>query len=136
MISQTGPPGTRKAVGNSAGQVLNGSRIDNSPLVCSQARCGHFFERRELMPPGYQHHAKVTCRECGAFLRWISKPETLERQRRNAARLARLAMCDGLTRWERNFVNDLLNRDQRRLSPRQHAIFDRFCSDYLEGGPQ
>jgi hypothetical protein len=47
-------------------------------------------------------------------------------------RLARLAICDRLSRWERNFVHDLLQR--RKLTHRQQAIVDRMVAIYLGTG--
>jgi hypothetical protein len=47
-------------------------------------------------------------------------------------RLARLAMCDRLSLWERNFVHDLSQR--RKLTHRQQAIVDRLAATYLEVG--
>ena len=48
----------------------------------------------------------------------------------NGFKLARLAMVDGLTTWERSFVRDVSQR--RKLSPKQQQIIDRLCTDYLK----
>jgi len=45
-------------------------------------------------------------------------------------RQGRLAMCDRLSRWERNFVHDVSQR--RKLTHRQQAIVDRLAATYLE----
>jgi hypothetical protein len=57
-----------------------------------------------------------------------------ERQRFNALRLARLAMCDELTDWERAFIRDVAQL--RKLSPKQQALLDRLCRQYLEAKTQ
>jgi hypothetical protein len=84
------------------------------------------------MPPGFQHHAKVICALCGRFIRWIEKPETIERRTRNAYTLARLGMCDGLSDWERAFVASISKC--RTLSPKQQAVVDRLAAQYLSNG--
>jgi hypothetical protein len=58
------------------------------------------------------------------------KPENLERQKANAFRLCKLAMCGGLTDWEKQFVADVSKR--RKVSPKQQAIVDRLCAQYLK----
>src|SRR5207245_6546176 len=66
--------------------------------------CSHSATFSELMPPGHPHHAAERCAACGAFIGWVPKPETVEKRRLSAFRLARLAMCDRLTSWERSLV--------------------------------
>lgn len=88
--------------------------------------------RIEILPPGSVHFGKEFCRDCDKVLRFLPKPETVERQKLNGFRLARLGMCGRLTNWERNFVRDVLRR--RKLSPKQQAIVDRLVATYLEGG--
>jgi hypothetical protein len=59
----------------------------------------------------------------------VAKPQTLERRRLNAFRLAQLLMCD-LTRWELHFVADVAQR--KRVSPKQQAIIDELVDRYLQ----
>jgi hypothetical protein len=92
--------------------------------------CQHTELLTETMPSGHVHFARVKCRSCGRTLKWLAKPATIERQRLNAFRIAQLSMCDGLTAWERRFVQSLAHA--RKFSPRQLQIFDRLCGTYLE----
>jgi hypothetical protein len=92
--------------------------------------CPHTATRVELMPQGHKHYAMETCAICRRFVRWLPRPETIERARNNAFRLARLAMCSELNSWERGFVRDVARR--RKLSPRQQEIVERLCREYLE----
>jgi len=59
-----------------------------------------------------------------------SPPENVERQKLNRFRLAKLAMCDRLTSWERHFVRDASQR--KRVSPKQPEVIDRLCATHLE----
>ena len=54
-------------------------------------------------------------------------------RRLNGFRLARLAMCDRLSYWERAFVRHVSR--QRTLSHRQRALVERLCRQYLEVKP-
>jgi hypothetical protein len=76
------------------------------------------------------HHAQITCPKCGAFVQWAPKPETIERQKATAFRLAKLAMVADLTDWEKQFVADV-SKHAQKLSPKQQAIVDRLCTEYL-----
>ncbi len=51
----------------------------------------------------------------------------------NAFKLAKLQMCDGLTVWERSFVESL-TRQGAKFSPRQQEVFDKLCAAHLKGG--
>jgi hypothetical protein len=106
---------------------------DPRPLICSAQECEHSETRIELLVPGSVHFAKEICRNCDRVLRFVPKPETLERRASNAFRLVKLAMCDQLSPWERMFVRDVSQR--RKLSPKQLAIIDRLCAQYLEAKP-
>jgi hypothetical protein len=82
------------------------------------------------MPQGHKHYAMETCAICRRFVRWLPKPETVQRQRLNTFRLARLAMRPDLTDWERRFVGDVSKL--AKLSPRQQVLVERLCREYLE----
>jgi hypothetical protein len=105
---------------------------DNSGQKLAQT-CRHDATCVEQMPPGRTHHAAEICAVCGRFIRWLPKPETLHARRLNAFRLARLAMHEGLTSWEREFLASISH--QTRLSPKQQALVARLVRHYLEGKP-
>lgn len=102
--------------------------VDDSPLFCGSYK--HLISRFQILPAGHRHFAAEQCSQCGCHLRWVPRPQNVERQRSNAFRLARLAMCDGLTHWERGFVASVAK--QKKVSPKQQQIIDRLCADYLE----
>lgn len=94
--------------------------LADTPLVCSSA-CEHLNTRVEQMPENHVHHAREICGDCGDTLRWIAKPQSVERQRLNAFRLARLSMRRDLSRWETGFVASVsrlsdFHRSNRRSS--------------------
>ena len=66
------------------------------------------------------HYAKKVCAECGKFLGWVPKPETLERKERNAKIVTELSKVDALPPLERNFIRSLAT--QRNISPKQETI--------------
>ena len=105
----------------------------NSGVAVAQA-CTHKNTVAVREPPGKTHFSKEVCIVCGAFLRWLPRPETLERQRLNAFRLARLAMCNQLSTWERGFVGDVLQC--RKLSPQQQEVVAELNAKYLEAKAQ
>ena len=102
--------------------------VDLTPLVCGS--CRHEIRRFAIMPQGHTHFAQEVCGLCGRWLRWVPRPANVERQKLNAFRLAKLAMCDGLTNWERGFVASVSK--QKKVSPKQQQIIDRLCATYLE----
>jgi hypothetical protein len=112
---------------------LFGLAQSNSGVAISQHVCRHNTTRVEQMPPGSAHLAREVCATCGCWLRWLPKPQTIERRTLNAFRLARLGMCEGLSKWERSFVHHV--SQQRKLSPRQQVLVARLCTQYLEGAP-
>jgi hypothetical protein len=92
--------------------------------------CTHPATRTERLPDGSRHYARLTCALCGRHLRWLPRPETIERERVNAFKFTRLAMCEGLSTWERSFVRDVSKLP--KLSPKQEALLVRLCEQYLE----
>jgi hypothetical protein len=105
--------------------------VDLTPLVCgAQKWCEHANTRVERLANG-PHHAKEWCTDCGQILRWMPKPETIERQRYNALHIARLLMSEGLSEWERNFLKSIT--PLKKLSPRQQACLDMMYTDRLGG---
>ena len=112
---------------------LTGPGEGNAVSESTQA-CKHRASVTQQEPPGATHFSREICLECGAFLRWLPRPETIERQTLNAFKLARLAMHPALSKWERSFVSDISKR--RKLSPRQLAVVERLCATYLKGKTQ
>jgi hypothetical protein len=98
--------------------------------ILRHATCPHSATITERMPEGHVHYAAECCTDCGRHLRWLLRPENVERQKLNGFRLAKLAVCDRLTSWERNFIRDVSQR--KKLSPRQQAIVDDLAAAYLE----
>ena len=112
-----------------SGAKLTGLSQSNSGVALAQA-CKHRATVTQQEPRGATHFSREICLECGAFVRWLPRPETIERERVNAFRLARLGMCGGLSKWERSFVHHV--SQQRKLSPRQQLVLVRLCAQYLE----
>ena len=132
MNAATGPPRKRKGVcENTPNPKLRfNSPQNNSGNGFTQPVCVHRFTVTQQKPLGRIHYSKEICIVCGTFLRWLPKPENLERQPFNAYKLARLGMCERLPKWERNFVREISQR--RRVSPKELKILERLCREYLE----
>jgi hypothetical protein len=96
-------------------------------------QCAHNATRSVMLPPQSRHYARLECAECGAFLKFLPRPENAERRQFNRFRLAKLQMCPGLNSWERQFIQSLAKQGNK-LSPRQQAVFDRIWVTYLKGG--
>jgi len=92
--------------------------------------CAHTVTRVERMDAGHIHHAREVCAVCGRFIRWLPKPETVERRRSNAIKLGKLTSCAGLDAWQRNFVRDIWQ--QQCLSPRQQCKLDEIAATHLK----
>jgi hypothetical protein len=95
-------------------------------------QCAHTSTKTELLPPESRHFAKLKCADCGAFLKFLPRPENVERRKLNGFKLAKLQMCDGLSSWEREFIESLAKQGSNKLTPKQQAVFDRLCLTYLE----
>jgi hypothetical protein len=119
---------------NSPPEKGNGAPCYNAPipkleLLETTSACAHVNTRTLRMPARHLHYAREICAMCGRHVRWLPKPETIERQRMFAFRFARLAMCERLSTWERNFIRDVSQR--RKLSPKQQEIVNRLSATYL-----
>jgi hypothetical protein len=97
-------------------------------------QCTHSSTISELLPPESRHYAKLKCGDCGAFLKFLPKPENEQRRIINGYRLAKLQMAPGLNQWEREFVQSLAKQGSNKLTPKQQAVFDRLCLAYFERG--
>jgi hypothetical protein len=93
------------------------------------AVCPHSAIFSELAPAGHLHHAAERCADCGAYIRRLPKPETVERRRLNVLRLKDLTRCARLSSWERAFVRSVSQLG--RVSPRQQRVVDSLCATYL-----
>jgi hypothetical protein len=98
------------------------------------SQCAHNQTTTELLPQGSKHYAKLRCATCGAFLRFLPKPENAAKWKLNGYKLAKLQMAPGLNTWERDFVQSLAKHDGNKLTPKQQAVFDRLCLTYLKKG--
>ena len=79
--------------------------------------------------PELQHFAKEVCADCGAFLRWLPKPETLERQKERQTQIEELRATGKLSDWEREFLATIIAK--RTLSPKQYECFNEMLGKYL-----
>lgn len=89
--------------------------------------CDH--TRTTFIPtPELIHHGKTVCADCGTFLGWVKKPETIERDKANTAAIARLKDRN-LTEWEKGFILSL-EKQGRGFSPKQQAKLDKLAETY------
>jgi hypothetical protein len=124
-----------------AGKETGAVRAPISKLVCAETiatraalqPCTHSATVTERLPATHRHYARLTCGICGRFLRWLPKPQTIERRTLNAFKLARLAMRPDLTGWERQFIRSVSGK--KHLSPKQEALLVRLYATYLEAQP-
>jgi hypothetical protein len=95
-------------------------------------QCTHSLTATELLPRESQHYAKLVCADCGAHLRFLPRPENVEKRKLTGYKLAKLQMCDGFNSWEREFIGSLANHGSNKLTPKQQAVFDRLCLTHLD----
>jgi hypothetical protein len=112
--------------------MINEFGIPTAGKTGGRAYCVHNETKTMLLPPGSRHYARLECADCGAFLKFLPRPENVARRKLNGFRLAQLQMCVGLNSWEQQFV-DSLAKQGNRLSPKQQAVFYRLCAAHLEG---
>ena len=105
-------------------------RGEDKSVFCVAQPCTHPVTCTERFPGGVPHYSHEVCAMCGRHVRWFPKPQTIERRRLNAFRLAKLAMCSSLSAWERGFVRSV--SQQKKVSPKQQAIIDRLSATHLE----
>jgi len=72
------------------------------------------------------YHSQAATQGCG------HTGIAVEERKLTAFRLARLAMCPRLNKWEQHFIESVSRR--QRLTHRQQAIVDRLVATYLEVG--
>jgi hypothetical protein len=54
---------------------------ETTPPRAPLRACGHPVTRTERLPDCHRHFARLTCALCGRHLRWLPRPETIERDR-------------------------------------------------------
>lgn len=89
-----------------------------------------------VKPASPPHHEKLVCGECGHFLRWLPKPETVKKQAKLRATLEVL-MSKPLVGWDRIFVRNLHKQARRRtvhLTQKQLEQLTRIVHVYLRRG--
>jgi len=84
---------------------------------------------RFTLTPELKHHGREDCVDCHRFVRWVAKPETLERQSRNAEHLVALRKMERLSDWERSFIESLEGQGPK-FSPRQQEKLDQIWEKY------
>jgi hypothetical protein len=99
-------------------------------LVQSYQFCPHTATRTERMPQAHPHYAREVCTRCGAFIRWLPSPESIERRKMNMFRIAKLLASNYLDAWQRQVVESV-SRLRGELSPRQEECLGRIYRRYF-----
>lgn len=87
--------------------------------------CDHQSVTVVLTPQG-PHHSKEVCATCGKFIRWLPKPETLERNKQTMRNIEFLSDRKSLNDWERTFL-DSIKTVAPKLSPKQLDKLEEVC---------
>jgi hypothetical protein len=130
VMTRAGPNETGSLLHEPIPKLLSGQQYH---LRRAAQLCPRVATVTEKMPSGFVHFARVKCRSCGAFIKWLPRPQTIAHRQLNSFKLAKLAMCDRLNRWEQSFVENVSQR--KTLSPRQQEIVDRLIAQYLQVTP-
>jgi hypothetical protein len=99
-------------------------------------QCTHSSTISELLPPESTHYGKLKCGNCGAFLKFLPRPENEQRRIINGYRLAKLQMCAGLNSWEREFIQSLRNREAISCRRSNRLCLIAFALPTLKKGGQ
>lgn len=102
--------------------------MNQSEFFPKPATCQH-FNSRVTPTPELSHHAREDCLDCGKFLRWLPKPETIQRQADNAEKIVRLRSAN-LPKWEAGFMLSL-EKQGRHFSPKQQATLDKIYDTFF-----
>jgi hypothetical protein len=83
------------------------------------------------MPRESRHYKRLECANCGAFLKFLPKPENYERRIANIGKLTRLLGCVpgesyNFTPPERQFLDSLIILGGK-FSAAQQRAFDDLC---------
>jgi hypothetical protein len=100
-------------------------------VVMGTAYCPHNITQTVELPTGSVHFARMECATCGAFIKYVPRPENVERRKLIGEQIARLAVHPGLSEWQKQFIASIARRGNK-LSPRQSEIFNRLCETYLK----
>jgi hypothetical protein len=86
--------------------------------------CLHHHLKTTLTPAG-PHHGRLDCLDCGRFVGWAKKPETLLREHENEQKMKHLVkLLPHLGRWEQEFIQSL-RKQMPKISPRQQEKLDQ-----------
>lgn len=85
--------------------------------------CDHQNRRVKVLTEG-PHYAREDCLDCGRFIRWCKKPETIAREARTIEMLSALKHNNSLSHWEHNFVISLIEQGVKKLSPKQLVLLE------------
>lgn len=90
--------------------------------------CDH-SSTRFVLTPDTQHYGKNLCVACGTFLRWVKKPENIERDAETGRRIVDLRGRAFLSEWEGAFISSL-DGNGAKLSPKQRDVLNRIWEKY------
>ena len=92
-------------------------------------KCSHQHTKTTLTPE-MSHHGRVDCADCGSFVRWLPKPENVERAKQTAKIVGALNHDDlPLSDWERGFVKSL-SQQGNKLSPKQREKLEALARKF------
>jgi hypothetical protein len=118
------PPEKRGAAASNASTRKQLTELPEDTSLREFAQpCTHPVTRTERFPGVVPHYSHEVCVACGRHPRWHPKPRNVERRKLLAAYVARLAMCERLTSWEKGFVASVSK--QRNVAPKHEAIIGR-----------
>jgi hypothetical protein len=80
--------------------------------------------------PELSHHAREDCADCGKFLRWVPKPETVQRDSENVRKITALRSVANLPKWEAAFLLSL-EKQGRHFSPKQQVRLDEIYDTFF-----
>ena len=90
--------------------------------------CDH-TEIKFVPTPELTHYGKHLCASCGKFIGWVPKPETIEKAKENAGKIAFLK-TKPLGDWEKGFLLSLEKQGVRHFSPKQQLKLDEIHRRY------
>lgn len=88
----------------------------------ASAHCTHNATKTVVLPAESRHYARLECADCGAFLKFLPRPENVERRKLNGYRLAKLQMHAHLNSWERDFVESLRSEGTSSLPGSRRSL--------------
>lgn len=93
-----------------------------------ETQCQHHRLDVVETPEG-PHYAKEVCADCGRFIKWLPKPENLQKIKDTQDRLRILWKYHDLTAWEKQFLMSI-EKAGCRCSPKQQAVLESIWSKY------